>query len=49
MKERLIELETLLTSECGKYENDCTKCPYNEKCNEYARLSEEAKHENNIQ
>lgn len=43
MKERLIELETLLTSECGKYESDCTRCPYNEKCNEYARLSEELK------
>ena len=33
------KLEILLTDECGKYENDCTTCPYTKKCDEYARLA----------
>ena len=32
-------LEKILTSECGKYENDCTTCPYNSACNRYANLA----------
>ena len=38
MQDKIKELETLLEKECPKYENDCTKCPYNEECNEYARI-----------
>lgn len=37
-KERFIELEDLLTRECGKYENDCTTCPYRKECEEYEKL-----------
>jgi hypothetical protein len=40
---RFEELEKLLTAECVKYENDCTKCPYSKECNEYARLYREEK------
>lgn len=40
---RFEELEKLLTAECGKYENDCTKCPYSKECDEYARLYREEK------
>ena len=36
--ERFIELENLLTRECGKYENDCTTCPYKKECEEYEKL-----------
>lgn len=36
---RFEELEQLLNSECEKYENDCSKCPYNTECNEYCKLS----------
>lgn len=35
---RFEELEQLLNSECGKYENDCSKCPHQEECNEYEKL-----------
>ena len=35
---RFAELETLLNAECGKYENDCTKCPYQKECEEYSKL-----------
>jgi hypothetical protein len=37
-KERFIELEDLLTRECGKYEKDCTTCPYRKECEEYEKL-----------
>lgn len=37
-KERFIELEDLLTRECGKYEDDCTTCPYRKECEEYEKL-----------
>lgn len=33
--ERFKELESLLTRECGKYEKDCTTCPYQKECGEY--------------
>lgn len=36
---RLEELINLLTAECGKYENDCHKCPYQSECDEYCKLS----------
>ena len=32
------DIENLLNVECPKYEDDCTKCPYSELCNEYSRL-----------
>lgn len=31
------DLENLLEKECGKYENDCSKCPYRKECDEYAK------------
>lgn len=36
--ERFIELENLLTRECGKYEDNCTTCPYRKDCEEYEKL-----------
>lgn len=36
--ERFKELEALLTRECGKYEDDCTTCPYRKECEEYEKL-----------
>ena len=38
-QKRLDELTILLTAECGKYENDCHKCPYQLECEEYCKLS----------
>ena len=38
-KERIEELEKLLTAECGKYEKDCTTCPYRKACIEYESSS----------
>lgn len=40
-KERLAELETILNEECGKYENNCGKCPHCTECEEYSKLSQE--------
>lgn len=40
-KERFIELEDLLTRECGKYEKDCTTCQYIKECEEYEKLFQE--------
>lgn len=40
-KERLEELEKLLTAECSKYEKDCTTCPYRKECDEYEKLENE--------
>lgn len=37
-KERLEELDMILSTECGKYENDCNKCPYCKECQEYSKL-----------
>ncbi len=34
-KERFLELESLLTMNCHKYESDCTTCPYRKECEEY--------------
>lgn len=39
MENKILELEKLLYAECGKYENDCNKCPYNKECDEYCKLS----------
>ena len=39
MKERIQELENILTEECEKYKKDCTTCPYTKECDEYARLN----------
>lgn len=36
---RKAELEILLTGKCGQYECNCTTCPYNKECNEYASLT----------
>lgn len=38
MEERIKELEDKLNEVCGTYENDCSKCPYQEECNEYIKL-----------
>lgn len=40
MEDRRKELETLLTEQCGKYDSDCTSCPYSKECEEYARLEQ---------
>jgi hypothetical protein len=40
MEKRIQELETLLTEQCGKYDSDCTNCPYSKECEEYARLEQ---------
>ena len=37
-EKRIKELEILLMQECEKHEKDCTTCPYNKECDEYARL-----------
>lgn len=37
---RIEELELLLDAECGKYENDCSTCPYHAECEEYSKLAE---------
>lgn len=39
MENGIAELEKLLGAECGKYENDCTKCPLNKECDEYCKLA----------
>lgn len=36
---RIAELEKILNEECGKYENDCKKCPRQKECEEYCKLS----------
>ena len=36
--ERFIELEKLLERECGKYEENCSTCPYQKECKEYEKL-----------
>ena len=38
MTNKLKELEKILEKECPKYESDCKKCPYFNKCEEYGRL-----------
>lgn len=38
---RMEELEKILEGECEKYETDCTKCPYQKECNEYAEMNQE--------
>ena len=41
MNERFAELENLLEMECGKYESNCTTCPYRKECEEYEKLFQE--------
>lgn len=38
---RFEELEKELEKVCGKYENDCSKCPKQAECEEYCKLSQE--------
>lgn len=38
MEERIKELEKILESVCGKYEDDCTKCLYKKECEEYSKF-----------
>jgi hypothetical protein len=38
MKKRFEELEKALTEVCEKHESDCSKCPRQAECEEYARL-----------
>ena len=38
---RIKELEKELEKVCGKYENDCSKCPKQAECEEYCKLSQE--------
>lgn len=35
---RMEELEKILESVCGTYEDDCSKCPYYKECEEYAHI-----------
>lgn len=39
MEERIKKLENILNDVCGTCENDCTKCPKQEECEEYQKLS----------
>ena len=39
MTKRQKELEKILDSVCGTYENDCTKCPKQKECEEYQKIS----------
>nr|DAE30164.1 MAG TPA: Cas system-associated protein [virus sp. ctQmo6] len=41
VKERKEQIEKVLNKECEKYEQDCTKCPYKDMCNEYIHLNME--------
>lgn len=36
--EMIQKIERLLDSVCGTYEDDCTKCPYKEMCDEYTSM-----------
>lgn len=38
MLERIEELEKELEKVCGTYETDCSKCPKQAECKEYAHL-----------
>ncbi len=38
MNERIKELEKKLDEVCGIYDEDCSKCPYQKECDEYAQL-----------
>lgn len=40
---RLEELEKVLDTICGQYENDCNKCPENKECEEYSHICQENK------
>lgn len=35
---RLEELERILESVCGQYEDDCSKCPKQAECKEYSQI-----------
>ena len=35
---RIEELEKILESVCGNYENDCFKCPRQKECDEFCKL-----------
>lgn len=35
---RLEELENILEAVCGQYEDDCSRCPYQKECEEYAHI-----------
>ena len=39
MTKRQKELEKILESVCGTYENDCSKCPKQKECEEYQKIS----------
>jgi hypothetical protein len=39
MLERIKEIESILNVECGKYEDDCGKCPRQAECEEYIALT----------
>lgn len=43
--ERIKELEKELEKVCGKYENDCSKCPKQAECEEYCKLEQEEEEE----
>lgn len=43
MNERIKELEEKLNEVCGTYEYDCSKCPYQKECEEYAHTYREEK------
>lgn len=38
---RLEELERILETVCGVYENDCSKCPKKAECEEYSHIYED--------
>ena len=38
MTKRQKELEKILESVCGTYEDDCTRCPKQKECEEYSHI-----------
>lgn len=38
MRKRQKELEKILESVCGTYEDDCTRCPKQKECEEYSHI-----------
>lgn len=39
--EKIKELDALLTRECGKYEADCSTCPFQKECQSFCNIPSE--------
>ena len=38
ISKKIEELENILESVCGQYENDCSKCPRQKECEKYSNI-----------